>query len=78
MAAGHGGQIVVAPSTAALVSGVDLVDLGEHRLRDLSTPTRLFQVVAAGLRSTFPPLRTLDAVPGNLRGAVDEARRPRR
>ena len=66
MAAGHGGQILVAASTAALVSGVELVDLGEHRLRDLSQPTRLFQVTAEGLRSEFPALRTVDAVPGNL------------
>ena len=36
MAAGHGGQILVAASTAAVVAGVDLIDLGEHRLRDLS------------------------------------------
>ena len=66
MAAGHGGQILVAASTAALVSGVDLVDRGEHRLRDLSGVEHLFQVRAAGLRVEFPPLRTLDAVPGNL------------
>src|SRR3954447_5286955 len=66
MAAGHGGQILVAASTASLVDGVGLVDLGEHRLRDLSHPTRLFQVEAAGLRLEFPPVRTLDAVPGNL------------
>ena len=66
MAAGHGGQILVAASTAALVDGVELVDLGEHRLRDLSGATRLFQVRAEGLRDVFPPLRTVDAVPGNL------------
>ena len=34
MAAGHGGQILVAASTAALVTREGLVDLGEHRLRD--------------------------------------------
>ena len=66
MSAGHGGQILVAASTAALVDGVELVDLGEHRLRDLSGATRLFQVRAEGLASMFAPLRTLDAVPGNL------------
>ena len=36
MAAGHGGQVLVANSTAALLSGVGVVDLGERRLRDLS------------------------------------------
>jgi class 3 adenylate cyclase len=34
MAAGHGGQILLAESTAGLLSGVDLVDLGPRRLRD--------------------------------------------
>ena len=66
MGAGHGGQILVAASTAALVDGVELVDLGEYRLRDLSGATRLFQVRAEGLGAAFPPLRTVDAVPGNL------------
>jgi predicted ATPase len=66
MAAGHGGQILVAASTTAVVSGVDLLDRGAHRLRDLSGVEHLFQVRAAGLRVEFPPLRTLDAVPGNL------------
>jgi predicted ATPase len=66
MGAAHGGQVLVAASTAALVDGVDLVDLGEHRLRDLTAPTRLFQVRAAGLAATFPPLRTLERAPGNL------------
>ena len=43
MAAGHGGQILVAASTASLLTGVDLIDLGEHRLRTCparSTSTR--------------------------------------
>jgi predicted ATPase/class 3 adenylate cyclase len=67
MAAGHGGQILLAESTAVLLSGVDLVDLGPRRLRDLPTAAGLFQVRAAGLRTEFPPLRALDASPGNLR-----------
>lgn len=66
MAAGHGGQVLVANSTAALLDGVDLLDLGEHRLRDLSTPQRVYQVQATGLRENFPPLRTLTTIPGNL------------
>jgi predicted ATPase len=66
MAAGHGGQILVAASTAAIVSGVDLLDRGEHRLRDLSGVEHLFQVRAEGLGVEFAPLRTVDAVPGNL------------
>jgi Adenylate and Guanylate cyclase catalytic domain len=70
MAAGHGGQILVAESTAVLLRGVDLDDLGQRRLRDLLTPVGVFQVRAPGLRAEFPPLRALDASPGNLRPAV--------
>ena len=66
MGAGHGGQIVVSDSAAALVTGVDLLDLGEHRLRDLAASVRLYQVRADGLETAFPALRTLDATPGNL------------
>src|SRR6185369_14025773 len=67
MAAGHGGQILVADSTASLLSGVDLIDLGPRRLRDVPTPVGLFQVRAPGLRTEFPALRALDTSPGNLR-----------
>jgi hypothetical protein len=67
MAAGHGGQILVADSTAGLMSGVDLVDLGPRRLRDLPNPITLFQVRAPGLQTQFPPLRALDTTAGNLR-----------
>jgi predicted ATPase/class 3 adenylate cyclase len=70
MAAGHGGQILLAESTAGLLSGVDLLDLGPRRLRDLPTPVQVFQVQAEGLSEDFPPLRALDASPGNLRAAT--------
>ena len=50
MAAGHGGQILLAESTAGLLNGVDLLDLGPRRLRDLPTAVGLFQVRAAGLQ----------------------------
>jgi class 3 adenylate cyclase len=43
MAAGHGGQILLAESTAGLLSGVDLIDLGPRRLRDLPTPVGVFE-----------------------------------
>ncbi|MGB6207706.1 ATP-binding protein, partial [Mycobacterium sp.] len=66
MAAGHGGQILLAESTAGLLSGVDLIDLGPRRLRDLPTAVGVFQVRATGLRTDFPPLRALDTSPGNL------------
>src|ERR1700751_4213397 len=70
MAAGHGGQILLAESTAALLSGVDLLGLGPRRLRDVPTPVGVFQVRAPRLRAEFPPLRALDTSPGNLRRAV--------
>src|ERR1700741_2167522 len=70
MAAGHGGQVLLAESTAVLLSGVDLVDLGPRRLRDVPMPVGVFQVRAVGLRTEFPPLRALDTMPGNLRPAT--------
>lgn len=66
MDAGHGGQVLVASSTAGLVSGVELVDLGLRNLRDLLGPVQIFQLRAEGLRVEFPTLRTVDVVPGNL------------
>jgi predicted ATPase len=70
MAAGHGGQILVADSTAGLLGGVDLLDLGPRRLRDVPIPVGVFQVRSAGLRVEFPMLRALDTTPGNLRPAT--------
>jgi predicted ATPase/class 3 adenylate cyclase len=70
MAAGHGGQVLLTDSTAGLLSGVDLIDLGPHRLRDLPTSVGVLQVRAPGLRTDFPALRALDAGPGNLRPAL--------
>jgi predicted ATPase/class 3 adenylate cyclase len=51
----HGGQVVVSSSTAALVDPARFVDLGLHRLKDLSTAEHIHQV---GVGS-FPPLRSL-------------------
>ena len=71
MAAAHGGQALVSGATELLVrddlpEGCGLVDLGDHRLRDLARPVRVFQLTAPGLRRQFPPLRSLDAFAGNL------------
>jgi predicted ATPase/class 3 adenylate cyclase len=71
MAVAHGGQIVCSQATAdlardVLADDVKLIDLGEHRLRDLSRPERVFQVDAPGLGSDFSALASLDAFPGNL------------
>ena len=70
MAAGHGSQILVADSTAGLLSGVDLLNLGPRRLRDVPNPITVFQVQAPGLPTDFPPLRGVDSNSGNLRPAI--------
>jgi predicted ATPase/class 3 adenylate cyclase len=67
MAAGHGGQVLLSESTRALLDeDVHLRDLGEHRLKDLSHPQRLYQLEVDGLPAEFPPLKTLDNRPTNL------------
>jgi len=53
-ASGHGGQVLVSASTAALVE-LELRDLGEHRFKDLSAPERVYQLGD----TAFSPLRTL-------------------
>jgi predicted ATPase len=67
MAAGHGGQILVADSTAVLLGGIDMVSLGPRRLRDVPNPITVYQLRAPGLLEDFPPLRTLGPSSGNLR-----------
>jgi predicted ATPase len=59
-AVGHGGQVLVSSTTASAVGDHGLVDLGDHRLKDLPTPERLYQL---GDRS-FPPLTSIS--PSNL------------
>ncbi|HET9913100.1 MAG TPA: adenylate/guanylate cyclase domain-containing protein, partial [Anaerolineales bacterium] len=70
-AAAHGGQVLISQTTCDLVEkelprDVTLRDLGEHRLKDLRQPKHLYQLVIAGLPSSFPPLKSLDAAPNNL------------
>jgi predicted ATPase/tetratricopeptide (TPR) repeat protein len=71
MAVAHGGQVVVSETVETLVRGslppdTGLVDLGEHRLRDLSSAIGVFQVTHPALPRDFPPLQSLDSLPGNL------------
>jgi predicted ATPase/class 3 adenylate cyclase len=75
--AGHGGQVLLSASTFALLEGsaawppgVTARDLGEHGLKDLSRPERIYELGIAGLRADFPPLRTLNAVRNNLPGQL--------
>ncbi|HEX5689635.1 MAG TPA: adenylate/guanylate cyclase domain-containing protein, partial [Roseiflexaceae bacterium] len=71
LSSGHGGQILLSLSAQELVrdllpSEVALRDLGEHRLKDLGRPERIFQAVTPDVPSDFPPLRTLDSYRHNL------------
>jgi predicted ATPase/class 3 adenylate cyclase len=64
MSAGHGGQVLLSAAAAALVvdrlpAGSSLRDLGEHRLKDLGGPERVFQLVHPDLQASFPPLLSL-------------------
>jgi predicted ATPase/class 3 adenylate cyclase len=56
MGAGHGGQVLLSQPTRELLDrGFELRDLGEHRLKDLSAPQRLYQLGDG----EFPPLKAL-------------------
>jgi predicted ATPase/class 3 adenylate cyclase len=71
MAAGHGGQVLLSASAAELAReglphGTELLDLGEHRLRDLGRPERIFQLVHPDLASSFPPLAVVRPGGANL------------
>ncbi len=71
MAAGHGGQILLTSAVVEVVSRqpvgeVTWRDLGVHRLRGLSQPERLYQLMAPDLRVEFPSPRTLEAPRHNL------------
>jgi predicted ATPase/class 3 adenylate cyclase len=66
MASGHGGQALLSAATAALVidrmpDGASLHDLGEHRLKDLSRPERVYELRHPDLPPVTQPLRTEDA-----------------
>jgi len=71
MSAAHGGQVLMTQATYELVrdnlpKGIRLRDMGEHGLKDLERPERVYQLVAVDLPQDFPPLKTLDAHPHNL------------
>jgi predicted ATPase/class 3 adenylate cyclase len=71
MAAAHGGQVVLSERAVELArdrlpADAGLRDLGEHRLKDLSQPERIFQLLHPDLSSDFPPLATLSYRPNNL------------
>jgi class 3 adenylate cyclase/tetratricopeptide (TPR) repeat protein len=77
LAIGHGSQILVTSETASLVKDalsatVSLCDLGAYHLKDFAEPQRVHQLLAPGLLTDFPPLRSLGTLPSNL-SIVDAA-----
>src|SRR5215212_1458595 len=71
LSAAHGGQVLLSLPAQELVRDVlpvdaELRDLGEHRLKDLARPERIYQLVVPGLPADFPSLRTLESRPNNL------------
>ncbi|MGE5224125.1 MAG: adenylate/guanylate cyclase domain-containing protein [Omnitrophica WOR_2 bacterium] len=71
MSAAHGGQVLLSSASAELVrgqlpDGVELRDMGEHRLKGLVNPEHLWQVVAPGLVYEFPPILSFNTIPNNL------------
>ncbi len=67
----HGHQVVLSGATALLLRGVmpdeaELLDLGQHHLKDLVDPEHVWQLRAPGLHQGFPPLRSLGSMPNNL------------
>jgi WD40 repeat protein/class 3 adenylate cyclase len=64
---GHGGQVLLSETTTSLVldnlpEGVDHVDLGQHRLKDMRRPEVIHQLVIEGLPAKFPPLNSLEII----------------
>jgi predicted ATPase/class 3 adenylate cyclase len=69
--AAHGGQILLSRIAVELLEdepldAISFKSLGSHRLRNLDRPEHLFQAVAAGLQESFPPPRSMEALPNNL------------
>jgi WD40 repeat protein len=65
---GHGGQVLLSETTAALVmdelpEGVELLDLGRHLLKDIRRPEHIRQLVIEGRPAEFPPLTSLERLP---------------
>ena len=74
-AAGHGGQVLLSQTTRELlrddpIPDVTVRDLGEHQLKDMDEPERVFQLVAPGLPEEFPALKT--AAPPPFEGREGE------
>jgi class 3 adenylate cyclase len=70
--AGHGGQVLLSDATRQLIEdelpvGVELRDLGLHRLKDIDRPEHLFQALIRGMHADFPPLTALTPLDADSR-----------
>ncbi len=75
MGVAYGGQILLSAVTVALArehipAGATLLDLGEHRLKNLSRSENIFQLNIPGFPTDFPPLQSLNTIPNNLPAQV--------
>ena len=71
LSTGYGEQVLLSAATADLVrptlaDGIDLIDLGAHRLKDLLQPEHIYQLAVPWLPTAFPPIKSLDRQPHNL------------
>ena len=66
MSAGYGGQVLISGLVCEATPDRTALDLGMHRLKDLSAPEHIFQMMIEGLPSAFPPLKTLDETKTSL------------
>lgn len=67
----YGGQVLMSLVTAELIRDMllppaELKCLGKHRLKDLTRPEEVYQLVYPGLPEDFPPVKSLDSHPHNL------------
>ena len=58
--AGHGGQVLLSEATIEAVEEIEVKDLGEHELKGLPQPERIFQLVHGDGEGAFPPLRLVN------------------
>ncbi len=68
---GHGGQVLLSATTTELVidelpDGASLLDHGHHGLKDIARPEHIRQLVIRGLRSDYPPLKSLEAIDADM------------
>jgi DNA-binding NarL/FixJ family response regulator/class 3 adenylate cyclase len=69
---GHGGQVLLSEQARRLLPDAEVRDLGQHRLKDLAEPEHIYQLVAEGLATEFPPLRFARDARNGMRVALSD------